>query len=199
MKTDALMMVTISLILLCFTGSALAEDFTYRLSANTDALDSEFTGSFDVSDSRLTTGISGVYDTDDYKILFLSALVGNEILIDGLTGGLGFKGAWGEAEKRNYDGDVLNLGFTFYAGYDLSKNELNNYPVTLSAGFTFSPEPLSFNDTKEFIEILAECSWKVVDQAAVVLNYRYIEIDFKNRNKWQKNDSTGYLGLKFFF
>jgi len=44
---------------------------------------------------------------DEYKILFASAMVGNEIFTDGLQGSLGFKGAWGEAEKSNQDGDIL--------------------------------------------------------------------------------------------
>jgi len=199
MKKFAILLITISLFLLFYANNLMADVYNVRLSANQYALDSEFIGVFNVSDSMLTVGGSGVYDNNDYKIIFLSALIGNEILIDGLTGGLGFKGAWGEAEKRNIDGDVLNLGFMCYASYDLSKSSLNHYPVILSSSFYISPEPLSFGDTEEFIELLAECSWKILDQAALVLSYRYIEIDFTNRSKWQKSDSTGYLGLKFFF
>ncbi|MBC2716255.1 MAG: hypothetical protein HF978_13180 [Desulfobacteraceae bacterium] len=199
MNTTAIKVVTISLILFFCVNNSMADDYNVRLSANQYALDSEFEAVINTSNSIVMTGISGVYDNDDYKILFLKALIGNEILIDGFTGGLGFKGAWGEAEKRNIDGDILNLGFTGYAGYDLSKTSLNNYPVILSSSLFFSPEPLSFGDTKKFIEILAECSWKVLDQAALILSYRYFEIDFTNRTKWEKSESAGYLGLKFFF
>ncbi len=198
MKKITILLMTIGSILLFCVNNSMANDYSVRLSANQYALDSEFNGVFNMADNMLTAGVSGVYDSDDYKILFLQALVGNEIL-DGFTGGLGFKGAWGEAEKRYIDGDVLNLGFTCYASYDLSKTALNNYPVILSSSLCFSPEPLSFSDTKKFVEILAECSWKVLDQASLVLNYRYLEIDFKNHKKWEKSDSAGYLGLKFFF
>jgi hypothetical protein len=177
----------------------MADDFSIRLSANQKALDSEFIGLFDVSDSKLMGSISGVYDTDDYKILFLNAIIEDEIFIEGFTGGLGLRSAWGEAEKKYIDGDILDLGFVIYGSYDLSKTVMNQYPIIFSSSFCISPEPLSFEDTKEFMEVLAECSWKVLDQAAVVANYRYIKVDFKNHTNWEKSDSTGYVGLRFFF
>jgi len=186
-------------ILLFFTNISIANDFSFRLSANQKALDSEFIGLFDVSDSKLMGSVGGVYDNDDYKIIFLNALIENEIFFDGLTGGLGFRGVWGEAEKRYIDGDILNLGFVCFASYDLSKTDFNQFPVTFSSSLCLAPEPLSFLDTKEFIEILGECSWKVLDHAALVLNYRYIKIDFKKQTKFENSDSSGYMGLRFFF
>jgi len=184
------------LILLISTNISLANEFSYRLSANQKALDSEFIALFDVEDSILMGSIGGVYDNNDYKIIFLNALIKNEIFFDGFTGGLGLRGAWGEAEKRYIDGDILNLGFVCFASYDLSKTTLDNFPVTFSLNFCLSPEPLSFLDTKEFIE---ECSWQVLVNAALVENYRYIEIDFEKQVKYKKSDSSGYMGLKFFF
>jgi hypothetical protein len=185
--------------LLFSTNISIANDFSFRLSANQKALDSEFIGLFEVSDSKLMGSICGVYDTDDYKILFLNAIIQDEIFFDGFTGGLGLRGAWGEAEKRYIDGDILNLGFVCYASYDLSKTTLNQFPITFSSSFCLSPEPLSFLDTTEFIEVLAECSWKVLDHAALVANYRYIKIDFEKQTKFEKSDNTGYMGLKFYF
>jgi hypothetical protein len=189
----------LSFFILFIANISMADDFNFRLSANQKALDSEFIGLFDVSDSKLMGSISGVYDTDDYKILFLNTVIENEIFTDGFTGGLGLRGAWGEAEKTYIDGDILNLGFVCYGSFDLSKTTMNQYPVIFSSSFCFSPEPLSFEDTKDFMEVLAECSWKVLDQAALVLNYRYIKVNFKNHTDWKKSDNTGYLGLRFFF
>ena len=199
MKKFAILIITISPILLFYANNSVADDFSFELSANQTALDSEFEAVINTADTMIMSGISGLYKSDDYKMLFLKALIGNEILIDGLTGGLGFKGSWGHAEKRDIDGDILNLGFTCYASYDLSKSGLNNLPITLAASLYISPEPLSFIDTEEFIEVSTECSWKILDRAALVLSYRYIEIDFKNQTKWQKSDNAGYVGLKFFF
>ncbi len=199
MKKITILLMMFSFISFFFISNSIADEFDFRLSTNKNALDSEMNGLFNISNTVVMPGISVVYDNDDYKILFLKALITNEVFIDGLTGGLGFKGAWGRAEKSDINGDVLNLGFMCYASYDLSKTDLNHYPVILSSSLCFSPEPLSFVDTKEFIEILAECSWKILDQASLVLNYRYIGIDFTNSRKWRKSDSTGYIGLKFSF
>ena len=199
MKKSAVSLLWMALILIFHVNIAAANDFRFRLSTNQNALDSEFEGVMDISDSQLITGISGLYDSGDYKLLFLKALIGNEIFFDGFTAGLGFKGTWGEAEKRNIDEDVLNLGFIAYAGYDFSKSGLNNLPIQLASTFYISPEPLAFEDTEGLIEVYAEGSWKVLEQAALVISYRYIEIDFDRTPKRQKSDHAGYLGLKFFF
>lgn len=199
MKKPAVLLVVTTLIFIFCADIAAATDYRFRLSTNQNALDAEFDAHIDMSNSQLITGISGVYDNDDFKLLFLKALISNELLFDGLSAGLGFKGAWGEAEKHHFDRDVLNLGFACYVGYDLSKSGLNNLPILLTTSFYISPEPLAFGDTEELIEVMAEGSWKVLDQAAIVINYRYIEIDFDQRPKMQKSDSAGFLGLRFFF
>ncbi|MDA3895458.1 MAG: hypothetical protein PF482_04840 [Desulfobacteraceae bacterium] len=198
MKKFAIVIPAFVILLFC-TNVSMADDFSFRLSANQNALDSEFIGLFDVADSQLMGSIAGFYDTDDYKMISLNALIVDEVFCDGFTGGLGFRGAGGEAEKINNDGDILNLGFVCYANYDLSKSTINQYPITFSSSFCFAPEPLSFVDTKYFMEVLAECSWKVLDQAALVANYRYIKIKFKNHTNWKKSDNAGYIGLRFLF
>ena len=195
-----LMILTIAAGILVFSSCAtLAADYGFKLVTNQNALEAELDLNVDVSDSRLIAGISGLYDNDDYKLLSVKAMVSDEVLLEGLTAGLGLKGIWGDAEKRHFDADVLNAGFACYVGYDLSKSGLNKVPVTLSAGFFMSPEPLAFEDTEELIEVTAEGTWKVLEQAAIVVSYRYIEIDFEPRPKSQKCDSAGYLGLRFFF
>ena len=176
-----------------------ADNFNFKLMANRSAIDTGFNAMIEVMDSNFSTGVSGIYNEDEYKILFASAMVGNEIFTDGLQGSLGFKGAWGEAEKSNQDGDILNIGFALSAAYDLSKGYDEKIPVTLISSVCFSPQPLCFQDTDEFLEILAEIDWAVLEKAALVLSYRYIEIDFKEHTRWKKADSTGYIGLKFSF
>jgi len=199
MKNFIVFTIMATVILGFFPGMVPAADYGFKLATNQNALEAELDLVVDMSDSHLFTGISGLYDNDDYKLLFVKAMISDQVLLDGLTAGLGLKGAWGEAEKRRFEADVLNAGFSCYIGYDLSKSGLNNLPVTLSSGSFISPEPLAFGDTEELIELTAEGVWKVLEQAAVVVSYRYIEIDFDSRPKSQKCDNAGYLGLKFFF
>lgn len=199
MKRTAVFLAMVILHLCVHIDSSNANDFYFRLSSNKKALDSEFEAEIDISSSRLISGIGGFYDKDDFRLLFVKALIGNELFVDGLTAGLGFKGSWGEAETHKINEDILNLGFACYAGYDLSKSGLNNVPVILASSFYMSPEPLAFGDTEELIEIIAEGTWKILDHAGLVISYRYIEIDFDRRPKKQKSDNAGYFGLKFFF
>ena len=199
MKTIALLTLMLSGICACCSTASLAVDYTFRLVANQSALESEFEALVPSFDSIITTGASGVYQSDDYKIAYAKALIGNEIFVRGLKGELGLKGAIGEAEKRSIKDDIGNLGFTAAVSYDLSKELGNDIPVTLLSSLFLSPEPLCFADTNGFFEFLAECDWKVLEQAAVCVNYRYLNIDFNHKRNWQKIDSTGYIGLKLFF
>ncbi len=199
MKPVLLLTLILSGIFACFSSASLAMDYTFRLSANRSALDSELEAIFPSFNSILTTGVSGVYQSDDYKIAYAKALIGNEIFVRGLSGGLGLKAALGEAEKKYFKDDIASLGFTASLSYDLSKEFGRDIPVTLLSSLTLAPEPLCFSDTKDFFEFLLECDWKVLEQAAVCVNYRYLNIDFNHNRNWQKIDNTGYIGLKLFF
>ena len=176
-----------------------ADNFSFKLLANRTAIDSGLDAVVNAKGSNFITGISGVYNEDDYKILFVKAMVKNELFIDGLQGMLGFKGGWGEAEKHQQKGDMLNIAFALSVAYDLSIAYSAQFPVTLSASASFSPQPLCFQDTDEFFETLAEVDWKVLENAALVASYRYIKINFNETTRWKKTDSTGYVGLKFSF
>jgi hypothetical protein len=178
---------------------SLAMDYNLKLVANQSALESELEAIFPSFNSIMTTGISGVYQSDDYKMLCAKALIGNEIFVQGLTGGLGLKAALGQAEKRHVEDDIATLGFTAAVSYDLSKEFGRDVPVTLLSSLTLAPQPLCFSDTDKFFEFLLECDWKVLEQAAVVASYRYLNIDFENDANWEKINSTGYIGLKLFF
>ncbi|MFZ2630955.1 MAG: YfaZ family outer membrane protein [Desulfosalsimonadaceae bacterium] len=199
MKTIALLTLMFSGISVCCATASLAVDYTLKLVANQSAIESEFEALIPSFNSMVTTGVGGVYQSDDYKIAYAKALFGNEIFVRGLSGGLGLKGALGEAEKRHIEDDIASLGFTAALSYDLSKEFGPDIPVTFLSSMTLAPEPLCFSDTDGFFEFMLECDWKVLEQAAVVASYRYLNIDFKPDTNRQKIDSTGYVGLKLFF
>jgi len=119
MKKRLITAIAIAFCLTILPDASRADNFSFRLSANQNALDTELDGRFNASQTDMMAGISGLYDNDDFKLVFLKGLVINEILFDGLTGGLGFKGVGGKAEKHRIDGDVLNLGFMGSLSYDL--------------------------------------------------------------------------------
>jgi len=199
MKTILLSATLLSTVFVWAAAEALAVDYNLKLVANQSAVESELEVIFPSFNSIMTTGVSGVYQDDDYKMICAKALIGNEIFVQGLTGGLGLKAALGEAEKRNFEDDIAVLGFTAAASYDLSKEFGRDVPVTLLSSLTLAPQPLCFSDTDKFFEFLLECDWKVLEQAAVVASYRYLNMDFENKGSWEQRNSTGYIGLKLFF
>lgn len=189
----------LSFVSIVIAPTACAENFSFKLLANQSSIDGGFETILPFSESDFKIGINGIYNNDDYKILFAKAELANQIFTEGLTGGLGFKGGWGEAEKAQRTGDLLNIGFVFSLAYDLSKADFKKIPIVLSSSVCVSPEPLCFNDSEKFLELLGEVDWMILENAAVVLAYRYIKIDFDKPTQWKKSDSNGYVGLKFSF
>ena len=199
MNIIALLTLMLTGLSVCCVTDTLAVDYTLKLVANQSAIESELEAQIPTFNSMVTTGVGGVYQSDDYKIAYAKALFGNEIFVRGLNGGLGLKGAFGQAEKRHIEDDIASLGFTAALSYDLSKEFGPDIPLTFLSSMTLAPEPLCFSDTDGFFEFMLECDWKVLEQAAVVASYRYLNIDYKPDTDRQTIDSTGYVGLKLFF
>jgi hypothetical protein len=178
----------------------LAQTFNAQLLANQSALDGEFNAMFDMSESILTTGVNGVYKDDQYRYLNAKLSIGNELITPGLTGDLGIFGNIGRFEKTDRKAYLTSAGFMLTAAYDLSREVLDEIPVIFLTRISMAPEPLCFQDTDRFAEIVAEVQWQALRQAAVILRYRYLDVDFQKKgDEWQKTDSEGYVGLKFNF
>ncbi|NOY68176.1 MAG: hypothetical protein GXP53_01595 [Deltaproteobacteria bacterium] len=189
---------------LCMVTAALADDaphFNVALKANSAAIEGDVEAMLAITpDSTLFLGVNGVYDEDDYKIAGLRALMGSQILTNGLTGKLGFKAMAGETDRQGPDSNIYGLGFMVSAVYDLSK-ALPDYevPFVLSASACLSPDPLSVNDTDRIIEVTADVDWNVLQNAAITMGYRYIDIQFNDPRNWTEMNNSLYLGFKFKF
>lgn len=183
-----------------FPGLVFAQDhYSVGIQANQSAIEVMGEMGFELPPSMLTFGGNFLYDEDEYDLYGLHARVGNIVDANALSGQLGFKGVAGEVEGR-VDSDVLGIAFSAGVQYDLSKAIAAHYiPVTLHATFNLGPKPMSFSDTDEYMELVAGLDWKVLENGAVMLNYRYLEVDFDDPDKWQKTDNAGYVGFKFMF
>jgi len=189
---------------LCIIPPAFASGITHfnvALKANTNAIEGDVETVLPVTpDSRLYLGVNGVYDENDYRFAGFRALMGSPIITNGLTGKLGFKAMAGKAFNRGPDSDIYGLGFMLSASYDLSK-AVSDYevPFVISAAASLSPDPLSFGDTDRIIEITADIDWNVLENAAVTMGYRYIDIQFNDPRDWTEVNNSIYLGFKFRF
>ena len=189
--------------LMLLTASAFAENhYDVSLRANQSAIEGDAEALLDLSPNpgTLTLGANAVYDADDFNFIGLRALMGSNIFTNGLTGKIGFKGVLGTVQRKGPDSSLVNLGFMVSASYDMSA-AFPDYivPLVASAALTFSPQPLCFNDTKEFTEATVDLDWKIMDNAAINVGYRYLKLKFDSPVHWQKTDNAALVGFKFFF
>ncbi len=121
--------------------------------------------------------------------------LGNEILIPGLNCALGFKGLLGEIEFDNIDGELGAIGFLLSAVYDIPKT-VATIPLQILAEVTVAPKPLCFIDSDKYLEIKAGLGIHILENAAIIVGYRHIDIHFDKElaNRKMSDDiiSVGY-------
>ncbi|MGM0402382.1 MAG: hypothetical protein ACQEQN_01560 [Thermodesulfobacteriota bacterium] len=191
-----LLLVAVALFTLPAPGAA-RESFLFGIQANRSAIDLQAEIRFHTQPSTLYAGANGLYYEDKYSIFSTHAMVGN-VISRGLTGKIGFKGFVGEYERsRHYDPDLLALAFSISGSYDLSEVIITHYvPVILHATISYSPRPISFDDTERFFESLFAADWMFLENAAITASVRYLDVHFK---QWESSHGSGYLGFKFIF
>ncbi len=127
----------------------------------------------------------------------MHAMVGN-VIQHGFTGKLGFKSFYGEFDRSAHeDPRLLSLAFSISGEYDLSEVIASHYvPVVLHATLSYSPKPLSFEDTDQSFEGILAADWMFLENAAITATFRYLDIDFDH---WDRTHGSAYLGFKFIF
>ncbi|MCF8025124.1 MAG: YfaZ family protein [Desulfobacteraceae bacterium] len=149
---------------------------------------------------QMRVDANGLYEDDEYKMIGASLTIGDTVITPGLTGRLGFRGIVGKFERTGKDSDLYSSAFVLEAEYDLSSAYLSYYiPVTLRAGANFGPSPLCFGDTENYMELTAGVEWWIIENAALMLNFRYIDVEFNDPVKWDETDSAAYGGIKLRF
>jgi len=186
---------------LLLPGAGVAQDrFEFGLQANPSAIEAMGSMEIDIPPSVLILGGNVLIDEDDYDLVGFQTLVGNIVDVRALSGQLGFKAVAGEAERRGSDSDVLALAFSAGAQYDLSQAlGRSDIPVTLHGFLHYAPDPTSFDDSDEYFEFIAGADWKILENGALMANFRYLEMDFEDPVRWQETDNDLYVGMKFMF
>ena len=182
---------------IAMSGVALANTYQLMLNASHSSVEAQFDIVHNLDVGMLITGIGGVYNDndDDYKIADVKIALGNEMLIPGLNCALGFKGLLGEIEFDNIDGDLGAIGFLLSAIYDIPKTVVT-IPLQISAEVTVAPEPLCFIDSDKYVEIKAGLGIHILENAAIIVGYKHIDIHFDKgfANRKMSDDiiSVGY-------
>ena len=182
---------------IAMSSIAFANTYQLELNASHSSVEARFDIVQDLDIGLLITGIGGVYNDndDDYKIADVKVAMGSEMLISGLNCALGFKGLLGEIEFDNIDGELGAIGFLLSAVYDIPKT-VATIPLQILAEVTVAPKPLCFIDSDKYVEIKTGLGINILENAAIIVGYRHINIHFDKglANRKMSDDiiSVGY-------
>ncbi len=192
---------SIVFIIIITSGISFANPYHLQINASHSGLEAIFDATRAIDQGSLTTGIGFVYEDnhDEYKIADVKLTLGDEILTPGLKCNLGFKGLLGEVEKDHKDGDLMALGFLLSAAYEIPKT-VSPIPLEVSASVCTAPDPLCFRDSERYLETRASVGLYVVENGAIVLEYRYIKVRIDDNPKdWDMSDSAVSFGFRLGF
>lgn len=192
---------SIVFIIIITSGISFANPYHLQINASHSGLEARFDAMRAIDQGTLTTGIGFVYEDnhDEYKIADVKLTLGDEILTPGLKCNLGFKGLLGEVEKDHKDGDLMALGFLLSAAYEIPKT-VSPIPLEVSASVCTAPDPLCFRDSERYLETRASVGLYVVENGAIVLEYRYIKVRIDDNPKdWDMSDSAVSFGFRLGF
>lgn len=160
-------------------------------------------GNFDVKSERdsryLRYGIEFKYydkNNKEFKLIDGKFAVGSKSLYPGLECELGFKGMLGDVEWNDLDGSIGGVGFYGSAAYTFPKGN-SPVPIEILGAVTYSPDPLSFQDLDNYTEFRLGIAFYIIDQAAVIVDYRKLMIDMDDPSgDWEFDKSSVTFGIK---
>ena len=181
------------------SGVAFANTYQFELNAGFSSVEARFDIVQNIDHGMLITGIGGVYEDNDYKIADIKVALGSEILIPGLKCALGFKGLLGEIEFDNTDGDLGAIGFLLSVAYDIPST-IAIIPLQIFAEVTAAPKSLCFIDSDKYVETRAGLGIHVLENAAIIVAYKHIDIHFdKELANRKMSDDTVFIGYQLCF
>ena len=199
--------------ILCFILSMLpnfsyADVFDLELNVSQSALEGRVETHFLVSDMMLTTGLDIVSSSseEDYTIGGLAVSLGGNTLTSDLQLDIGFRGIFGKVDKKREDGNVMALAFLIALIYDIPEIGIyNRIPLDFEVRteVNTAPEPLSFGDSNNYLEINTSLGLHVLGnkRGTLLVGYRNILSEFKNdeRDDWELSDASWFVGYRFRF
>jgi hypothetical protein len=191
----------IVMMVMIYTGISNAQTFEAFLNAGTSTVQAGLNVEHKLDQGKLLTGLSGI-DTNDegkFKLLEGHLAIGNEMLMEGLSGELGIKGIVGSVERGTRSGDLGGLGFMVGGAYRLPKGSL---PISTKvfADLSWTPSPLAFLDTKQYFDMKAGIDFFLVENAALEFTVQHYSARMKNGPRdWSRYDNIATIGVKLRF
>lgn len=190
-------LVFLCLFLLPALGHAASKELS--LNAGGSSITGEFNVKYDTDFGYIKPGVSAFYyskDDQDFTIIDGKIVVGSETLYPGLVCELGFKGFLGSVNKGSRDGDLGGIGFFGLASYTLSER-ISPIPIEFLGSLTYAPELLSFIDLEKYWDLRLGIAIHIVEQAAIVVDYRHFSIHMdEDPGKWKLDEGAFNFGIE---
>lgn len=189
----------VMLIILIFPIISRGEPVNFEINVNTTDLEGKIDTQFEFYESYLNLGFGTIYSDNEYLISNLNLALKDEVFMPGLTLGLGFKGLVGETEINDKDFDLMAISFLVVGEYDFRK-EFSDLPLVASAGISLAPGPLSFSESKRYMDFTSAVYLYVIRNGAFFLGYRIIKARFDDSSREVKmSDDALFFGIKLGF
>jgi hypothetical protein len=114
--------------------------------------------------------------------------VGNS---ENLTLGLGIKYEYSNIDDEDFSAIPLGIEARYRLPFD------TGIPIYIGGIFYYSPEVLTFNDAKNFVEYRANVDLEIIERGHLVAGYRNIDLNFEEVDMNYNN--SWYLGFRFQF
>jgi hypothetical protein len=188
----------ILLILMALTGICLAETLEFQLEAGSKSLSGGAHYRTDLVQGFVKVGIKGVYTDDDdtqYKWGGVRVVVGNDTMVEGLSCEVGVVGLYGDAEDGNRSGDVGALAFAIQGNY-LFPERMLPIPIEVFSSINYSPDLMSFADTKSYAEFNLGLGVQVIQNASVILTYTKYKVEMEEGpGDWNLDEDVLRAGI----
>ncbi len=187
------------ILFLFFPAMTYAETIILELNANSTDVEGKFETKFQGYETDLRLGGGILFSKDNNLISNITFSLKDDIFIPALTLGLGFKGIYGRTEIDDTDYTVMALGFLLLGEYDFRK-DYTQLPISIAANFSFSPTPLSFMDTVQYMDFMIALYFHIVDNASILAGYRNMESKITtDPNDVNKTDDAIFFGCRLSF
>jgi hypothetical protein len=187
---------------LALTGMGMAQSFDYQLDAGSKSLSGEVSYRMEVTQGYTKVGLVGVYSDDGDTRYFWAGprvVAGNDTLVQGLSFEVGMVALYGDAEKRDHEGDVGNVAFEVKGKYLLPERVLP-IPLEVFSSIRHSPDPLSFRDTESYSELNLGLGLQLIENASVAVTFTKYLVDFEaGPGSWELDEDVIRAGIVLHF
>ena len=110
---------------------------------------------------------------------------------ENLLVGMGIKYEYSRVANEDFSALPLGLELRYLLPFD------TGVPMYVSGLFYYSPEVLTFNDAKNYIEYRANFDIEIIERGHLLVGYRNIDLNFDAVD--MNYNRSWYLGFKFQF